>query len=138
MSANSSPSPSAHRVGIVMSPAGRCLRCRDCKLSFDFPDGAQYHAIATQFGPHLCISPLRISGWQIRNSTPDRAAASSERRFVVLKFGKGKVPVLASCAYCQRKFFTPLSTFVGDAIGAEQYLATKFDLHRCEDTRRDK
>jgi hypothetical protein len=43
--------------------------------------------------------------------------------------------VLASCAHCQRKFFTPSSTFVGDAIGAEQYLATKFELHRCEHRR---
>ena len=46
---------------------------------------------------------------------------------------EGKVPVMAACAKCKYKFFTPSSTFERDPIGAEQYLATKFDLHRCEE-----
>jgi hypothetical protein len=111
MSASCSPSPSSHRVGILMSPEGRFLLCRDCKLSFEFSDGIQYGAIAKQFEFHSC--------------------GSSERRFLILKH-EGKVPAMASCAKCQRKFFTPSSTFERDAIGAEQYLANKFDLHRCE------
>jgi hypothetical protein len=49
---------------------------------------------------------------------------------------EGKVPVMAACANCEHKFFTPSSTFERDPIGAEQYLAGKFDLHRCEDPKR--
>jgi hypothetical protein len=37
-----------------MSPVGRCLKCRDCTLSFDFPDGVQYDLIAKQFEFHSC------------------------------------------------------------------------------------
>jgi hypothetical protein len=111
MSVSSSPSPSSHRISILMSPAGRFLLCRDCKLSFEFPDGVQYGVIAKQFEFHSC--------------------GSTERRFVILKHG-GMVPAMASCAKCQRKFFTPSPTFERDAIGAEQYLANKFDLHLCE------
>jgi hypothetical protein len=115
MSASSLPSPSSHRISILMSPAGRCLQCRDCSLSFDFPDGAQYRATAKQFESHSC--------------------GSSERRYVIVRY-EGKVPVLASCAKCEHRFFTPSSTFERDPIGAEQYLANKFDLHRCEDPKR--
>ncbi len=52
-----------------------------------------------------------------------------ERSFVVLRH-EGKVPVMASCAKCQRKFFTP-AQLASDAVIAERYLAHKFDLHRC-------
>jgi len=37
---------------------------------------------------------------------------------------------MASCAKCQLKFFTP-ETFARDAVGAEEYLARKFDVHDC-------
>jgi hypothetical protein len=110
MSASSFPSRSSHRIIILMSPAGRFLLCSDCKLSFQFPDVAQYGTIAKQFEFHSC--------------------GSSERRFVILKHER-KVPTMASCAKCQCKFFKPSSTFERDPIGAEQYLANKFDLHRC-------
>ncbi len=49
--------------------------------------------------------------------------------FVVLK-SVNKTPSLASCAKCQRKFFTP-NGYYNDPHGAEQYLRTKFDLHDC-------
>jgi hypothetical protein len=109
--AASFPSFSSHRISILVSPAGRFLVCRDCKLSFDFPDGARYGATAKRFEFHSC--------------------GSSERRFVIVRY-EGKVPVMAACAKCEHKFFTP-STFARDPIGAEQYLANKFDLHRCEE-----
>ena len=41
-----------------MSPVGRCLRCEHCSLSFDFPEGARYGAIAKQFESHLCSSSI--------------------------------------------------------------------------------
>ena len=113
MSASSSLSP-CHRISILMSPLGRFLVCRDCKLSFQFSDGAQYGVIARQFEFHSC--------------------RSSERRFVIVR--NEKVPVMASCSKCERKFFTPTSTFERDAVGAEQYLAHKFDLHWCEEPKR--
>jgi hypothetical protein len=48
---------------------------------------------------------------------------------VVLKY-VNKTPSLASCARCQRKFFTPDSYYT-DPFGAEEYLRCKFDLHAC-------
>src|SRR5579859_4538360 len=41
-----------------------------------------------------------------------------------------RTPSLASCARCERKFFTPTS-YYGDPYGAEQYLRGKFNLHKC-------
>jgi hypothetical protein len=37
-----------------------------------------------------------------------------------------KVPAMASCTKCQRKFFTP-ATFSRDPVGAAEYLRSKFD-----------
>ena len=51
--------------------------------------------------------------------------------FIVLRY-VNKTPCLASCAKCQRKFFTP-NTYYNDPGGAEQYLRDKFDLHNCSD-----
>ena len=60
----------------------------------------------------------------------------AERRLVVLRY-EGKVPAMASCTNCERKFFTP-ALFASDAVAAERYLTHKFDLHRCpEDKGRD-
>src|SRR6266576_1579694 len=109
MASSSRPPPSLHRIGIVMSPVGRFLQCRDCKLTFVFAEGAQYGTLAKQLESHLCISPLRISSWQIKSSVPDKPVASSERGFVILRYD-GKVPAMASCGKCGRKFFT-LATF---------------------------
>ena len=53
----------------------------------------------------------------------------ADRRFIVLKY-QGKVPLLAGCTACQRKFFTP-DKLVRDAAGAEQYLMEKFYGHTC-------
>jgi hypothetical protein len=40
---------------------------------------------------------------------------------------------MASCGKCDRKFFTP-TTLTHDAIGAEEYLGRKFDVHECEES----
>ena len=122
MSTNASLPPS-HRLSILMSPAGRFLQCRDCLLSFEFPVGARFDATAKQFSAQLCSSP----GPRIESVLPHR-----ERHFVIVRY-EGKVPVMASCTSCQRKFFTP-ATFARDASGAEQYLGQKFDVHDCPET----
>lgn len=116
MSASSS-TPSPHRIAILMSPVGRFLQCRDCQLSFTFPEGAQFSTIAKLVGPYQCNSPIHISGWH------------TDRRFVIVRY-EGKVPAMASCAKCERKFFTP-TTLARDAVGAEDYLGQKFDVHQC-------
>ena len=117
MPASSSPPLSLHRIVILASPLGRFLQCSDCKLSYVFPDGVQFGTIAKQFESHLCGSQVGIPGWQ------------TDRRFVVLRY-EGKVPALASCAKCGRKFFTP-TTLARDAVGAAEYLGRKFDVHVC-------
>lgn len=115
--AASSPLP-RHRIGILMSPEGRFLECAACQISFKFPDGAQFDVIAKEFEFHLCGPPMDIPSW------------GREHRFVIVRH-EGKVPMMASCAKCQLKFFTP-ATFACDAVGAELYLLDKFDLHECK------
>lgn len=53
-----------------------------------------------------------------------------EQRFVILK-RTGNIAAMAGCDRCGHKFFTP-AKFVGDSIGAEQYLFEKFQAHQCE------
>ena len=60
----------------------------------------------------------------------------AERSFVIVRY-VGKVPAMASCTKCQRKFFTP-ATHARDAVGADEYLRQKFDLHRCPEDEGDK
>lgn len=55
----------------------------------------------------------------------------AERDFVILR-SQGKVPAMASCAKCQRKFFTP-TAYSRDPVGAQDYLLSKFDRHDCEE-----
>jgi hypothetical protein len=55
---------------------------------------------------------------------------TAERTFVILKH-VNRVPSLASCTRCQRKFFTPRA-YQGDPVGAEQYLLGKFEQHKCD------
>jgi hypothetical protein len=119
MSASSWPPP-RHRIGVLMSPVGRFLHCRDCQLSHIFPDGAKFGVIAKQFESQLCLSPIRSPCCQ------------TDRGFIIVRY-EGKVPVMASCANCQRKFFTP-PALARDAVGAEQYLGRKFAVHECEET----
>jgi hypothetical protein len=118
MSRNSSPPSSPHHIGIIISPVGRFLQCRDCQLSLTFPDGAQFGTVAKRFETHSCSSAIRIPAWH------------NDRRFFIILRYEGRVPVLASCAQCERKFFTPL-TLARDAVGAEEYLGQKFDAHQC-------
>jgi hypothetical protein len=54
----------------------------------------------------------------------------AERNFIVLRY-EGKVPAMAGCEKCKRKFFTP-AMYSGDAVGAQEYLFSKFDHHNCE------
>jgi len=71
----------------------------------------------------------KLTGARLKRSIRDWCMA--ERSFVILKY-VNKVPSLATCTKCQRKFFTP-NSYHNDRIGAEQYLQGKFDLHRCEE-----
>jgi len=59
MSASSSPPHFPHRIAIIVSPdEGRFLQCIDCKLRFEFPDGAEFGTIAKQF-TETCSNDLR-------------------------------------------------------------------------------
>jgi hypothetical protein len=49
---------------------------------------------------------------------------------LILRY-EGRVPVVASCTKCERKFFLP-TTFTRDAIEAEAYLGQRFATHRFE------
>jgi len=55
----------------------------------------------------------------------------AERTFIVLKY-EGIIPVMAGCAKCQRKFFTPAENSRRDAVAAQEYLLSKFAAHECE------
>jgi hypothetical protein len=46
--------PPPHRIGILMSAAGRFLKCIDCHRSVEFPAGEHYDTIAKQFESHSC------------------------------------------------------------------------------------
>lgn len=104
-----------HRYSHV--PVGRFLPCRDCQLGFTFPDGVKFGHIAKQFELHSCVSPIHIPGRR------------SDRYFVIVRL-EGKVPVMASCAKCERKLLSP-TTLSSDAVGATEYLRQKFDVHHC-------
>jgi hypothetical protein len=58
--------------------------------------------------------------------------AMADRKLLVILKYVNKAPSLASCAKCQRKFFTP-NTYFTDPVGAEQYLLDKFDRHHCSE-----
>jgi len=55
----------------------------------------------------------------------------AERNFIVLRYA-GRVPAMAACEKCKRKFFTPAAYH--EAAGAYEYLFSKFDHHFCEET----
>ena len=54
----------------------------------------------------------------------------ADRYFIVLKHD-GKVPAMAGCGKCKRKFFVPKNTYSRDEFGATKYLLRKFDNHSC-------
>ena len=93
----------SHRINILISPANCFLSSLDCKSTLRFTDRLNYGAIARQFEFHSC--------------------GSSQRRFVLVRC-EGKGPVMASCAKCEHKLFTPSSTFARDHIGAELSLVS--------------
>ena len=70
MSASSSP-PSGHHIGVLMSPEGRFLECINCRLSFEFPNGAHYGTVAKQSESHSCGVPL-----QSKNDPTTESASS--------------------------------------------------------------
>jgi hypothetical protein len=59
----------------------------------------------------------------------DNVIRSQDREFLVLRRA-GKVPMMAGCVRCGRKFFTP-STGKRDALVAQAYLEEKFARHAC-------
>jgi hypothetical protein len=114
----SASGPPPHHIGIIMSPVGRFLQCRDCQLTYTYPDGAKLGTITKKFESHLCLSVIRSAGKQ------------TGCRLVIVRH-EGKVPAMASCTKCQRKFFTPTASLASEAVGAEEYLVRKFDGHVC-------
>lgn len=48
---------SFHRLGILMSGAGRFVTCIDCHLAISFPAGAHYDRIVRQFESRPCNVP---------------------------------------------------------------------------------
>ena len=121
MSTNSFP---PHRLAVLLSPAGRFLECSNCHLSFNFPYGERFVAVAKQFDAQLCSSSIPIPRIE------DRVTNGTERRRFVIVRCEGQVPMMATCNKCLSKFFTP-TTIAHDAIGAERYLVHKYHLHRC-------
>ena len=55
-------------------------------------------------------------------------AVSADINFVILRV-EGRIPVLARCARCDKKFFTPRNLFDPDL--ALEYLSRRFTGHRC-------
>jgi hypothetical protein len=51
------------------------------------------------------------------------------RSLAILKY-KDRVPLVASCTACHRKFFT-IASLLHDPRQAEQYLLEMFDRHQC-------
>ena len=51
--------PSPHHIGVLMCPEGRFLECINCRLSFEFHNGAHYGTVAKQFESHSCGAPPR-------------------------------------------------------------------------------
>jgi hypothetical protein len=134
MSTNSSsPRPPPHRIAVVMSPVGRFLLCSECKLSYVFPAGVAFSTIAKQFEVQPCSATIRNPDLLIENNVEDGTPVPNgfERRFVILQY-EDQVPMMASCAKCARKFFTP-TTLAHDAIGAERSMYHKYHLHRCHE-----
>ena len=48
----------SHRIGTFITGSGRSVACIDCHLSFSFPFGAKYAAIAKQIESLSCSIPI--------------------------------------------------------------------------------
>jgi hypothetical protein len=48
---------SPHSLIVLMTAAGRFLKCEQCKLRFEFPAGADYDTVAGQFPCHSVTPP---------------------------------------------------------------------------------
>jgi hypothetical protein len=104
---------------LTYSPEGipARARCTKCKQIFNTPPEAMCNPekatrdFYAAFAAHQCL------------------AENLGRSLVILKY-KDKVPIVASCSACHRKFLTVVS-LLHDPRGAERYLLEKFDLHKC-------
>jgi hypothetical protein len=92
-------------------------RCTQCSQLFSTPPEARAtpeqatRDFYAAFAAHQCL------------------AVNLSRSLVILKH-KDKVPIVASCSACHRKFLTVVA-FLHDQRAAEQYLLERFDLHKC-------
>ncbi len=92
-------------------------RCSLCSQVFCTPLEAMADAekatrdFYAAFAAHLCRVP------------------NLARSLLILKY-KDRVPIVASCTACHRKFFTT-ATLLHDPHRAEQYLLEMFDQHQC-------
>jgi hypothetical protein len=126
LASSSTPLSSPHRICITISGAGRLLQCSVCKLSYVFPENEQFGAVAKQFASYPCSSAIGVPGSRVAVV----AHQGNERCLIILRYD-GRIPMMASCAKCERKFFTP-TTFSREPIAAEEYLAHRFAAHQCE------
>lgn len=86
----------------------------------------------TRMGHDLWSGRVPVcTGYWCSSNDCVKLSAMAERNFVFLRY-EGKIPAMAGCAKCQRKFFTP-AIYSGDADGAQEYLFSKFDRHECEE-----
>jgi hypothetical protein len=60
--------PVPHRIGILMSPAGRFLECINCQLRIEFPAEARYDTIVKLFEVHPCRRATPATASLLRNS----------------------------------------------------------------------
>src|SRR5437762_13232114 len=112
LASSSTPLFSPHRIGIVISGAGRLLQCSVCNLSYAFPDNVQFGIVAKQFEPFPCSSPTLRSASRVAEIV--NARQSAEHCLLIIRYD-GKIPIMASCGNCQLKFFTP-NTFPREVV----------------------
>jgi hypothetical protein len=110
----------------MISAMGRFLQCSVCKLSYVFPESEQFGTVAEQFVSYPCSSAIGGPGSRVA----DGVLQGKERCLIILRY-EGRIPMMAACSKCERKFFTP-TTFSRDPMAAEEYLGHRFAAHQCE------
>jgi hypothetical protein len=106
---SSTPLSSSLRIGVMISAMGRFLQCSVCKLSYVFPDNEQFDTVAKQFAAYPCSSAIGVPGSRVAEIV--NALQGTVRCLLILRY-QGRIPMMASCSKCERKFFTP-TTFSG-------------------------
>jgi len=92
-------------------------RCTKCGKIFNTP-------------PEATANPEKATWDFYAAFAGHQCLTTSLRRSLVILKHKDKVPIVASCTACHRKFFT-VATLLHDPRGAERDLLEKFDLHKC-------